>query len=81
MIKLRGSTLQELLVAMILIGMLYLSVMEGYVLMKRFCVKVTSKMEKSMDSLNTYYQYNRYTMSADTLIVHDTINLPAQFIP
>lgn len=71
--KLKGSTLQELLVAMIIIGILFLSVMEGYILLKRFCRQTSVHMEKNLDSLVFYYKQNQYVMAADTIIIKDTL--------
>lgn len=76
----KGSTLQELLVAMIIIGVLFLTVTEGYTLMKRLCVRVTLRMEKNLDSLNAYYKDNRYVLCADTVRLNDTVKQSACFI-
>lgn len=78
--NIEGSTLQELLVAMIIIGILFLTVTEGYTLVKRLCIRTTLRMEKNLDSLNAYYKDNRHVLSADTVHLNDTVRPPVNFL-
>lgn len=70
--NLRGSTLQELLVVMIITGILFLSVMEGVALVKRYALRTITGMEQNVDTLLLYYKHNAYTLSCDTVITLDT---------
>lgn len=79
--NIKGSTLQELLVAMVIIGILFLTVTEGYTLVKRLCIRTSLRMEKNLDSLNAYYKENRYVLSADTVLLNDTVRPSVNYLP
>ena len=72
--QIKGSTLHELLVAILIIGILFLLITEGYQLVRRYATSSLVEMEQEMDSMLIFYNQNRYTMQNDSIITADTTN-------
>lgn len=61
-------TLPELLVTMIIAGILFLSVMEGFGLFRRYTSVVNDRISASMDLYNSYYSLADLITTADSVI-------------
>lgn len=65
---LKGMTMPELLVTMIIAGILFLSVMDGFRLFYRYTSRVSDRISGNMDFYDSYYSLGELITAADSMV-------------
>jgi len=63
----RASTLSEILVVLILVGIIQLSVFDGFSLFQRLLFRIQGKMEQSIEQLDGCYRLESLFMNCDSI--------------
>lgn len=67
-IRLKAQTLMEVLVAMIIGGIIFLSIMDGMILFRQYAASVTERMESNIGLYDSYYRLETLVSNSDSIL-------------